>query len=1437
MTIGRFAFAMALGTLGAGIAAAPALAQAQDRSRQATATLPESNEAILLSGRIDDALESGDYRLALELLEQLRTHSGELFAPAASRSLVPIWRQVFRLQRQLPPAALAMYRQLHDAEAAAKFAAAANPPNLDRLRAVFRTYPLTGCWPEAGRRLAARLIDEGAYSEATEVLRELVDAGDDPSPEIVVRLAIALAAGGARVAAHATLDDLLRGGIAAGGQALHARIADVRAWIDARAGLPRNPAPPLRPAIGGPAAWSQPLTRGDDPPELDREVAESIEILRRMPLQEPLVAGDVLIVRGRGVIWAVDALTLIPRWQATEQRLEGYLATGVRVNNRMAQPEATISPDAELNLTNHLRHVIAVAGDTVYAIEGLTLFENDGDQFGRMPFGVDASAPRNELVARNLADGRIRWRTAAETTGPLATAAFQDRPLLLGGDLVAPFVRNSELRLAILDPASGALRREVQVVGPPTHFTREGGRVLLAADDATLFISTGNGVVAALHRGDYSWQWATVYPSTLVEHLGQQWWQPQAEPVESGVDRPIIADDLLLVAPVDSTDIFAIDRFDGRERWRLPRRDVLDVVGLAGDGLVLSGQGLSCVDLHDPIGKPLHWKSVPLEIVGRATISGDRVFVPTREGVVALDARTGKVVDAPRFVSSEVRAAASASESGAVLGANLVAGAGALFAVTPSKVVKLPDPGQTAALVRETGLPESDPRVAIPLAWCDALSGRLEAALARLEKLPAADQAGAAARDNLLAHVFLGLARSTDSRAARLDWLKRAADLTAGSEFSAQLALVIGNTLEEDGRWNEAAAHYIDMLKHEHGQLVADEADPYRRASSGVRAIGRLRRLVTDHPDAVAPALTEAVARCDPAEDALGLLEQLRCAVAGTGLEALVRLAMLEGRLPPELALERLPDPAQAGLPATVGRRALLARWEAHVGLDMLGDAGRDAERWRTEFKDVPLSAAEEQRQKEILERIDVETRKISAATGAPFEYGPSLGHRRWKIVRAELRIDDRDPLTAVRDWIPIRNYGEGQIQLIETLRNQFPWRQTDDGVGETGSTAAINDIDVAMRANIQMMANESRPRNWPIAIHGSLAAVPTRGGIVCTSLAPGRYGRKRAWTFSVPAWAGVPTGFENFLLATGDGVVVCPRPDRVELIGWTDGMVRWRRDFPGALIQRIDAAAGRIVVQLQDQQVFTFDAALGDRAARLPPEGTAAREIDVFGERVIVWTADGAQAYDATALQPVWQSDLRDVAQVLRVWNSDWIGVRGHGDDRWRFLHSADGKPAIAAAADGIEKLGDLRMAACDGGLLITVRGGDPDLRPSKLRISAFDATTGQQRWRTDAKTGSLPIMNPTQLCGHPKYIVLLSDAAPGGGDPANPNRRFLALQLIDKASGTVLEPIDITGTFEPQMNGLCDTNALVTPTRIVVQANGNLIAFGNPPNPKVEP
>ena len=256
------------------------------------------------------------------------------------------------------------------------------------------------------------------------------------------------------------------------------------------------------------------------------------------------------------------------------------------------------------------------------------------------------------------------------------------------------------MRLLLLDPASGETIADAEIVGPPTFFTGAGGRCHVLSDESSIYVGTGNGVVAAVASGDLSWKWATTYPSTLAARRSSGWWPPHEAMREFGGDRPVLAGDSLVLAPADGAFIFALDRFTGRQQWRVERRTGERLVGAAPAGVLVAGNRLTCLDVSD--GETVHWRTAPLEITGRPAICGERVFLPTRDGVLLVNGRTGKVLTEPADIAARTGSPHTGTDqpdaakrvrlfSRRLPTANLLATADALFAVTPNGVVKFPD--------------------------------------------------------------------------------------------------------------------------------------------------------------------------------------------------------------------------------------------------------------------------------------------------------------------------------------------------------------------------------------------------------------------------------------------------------------------------------------------------------------------------------------------------------------------------------------------------------------------------------------------------------------------------------------------------------------------------------------------------------------------------
>jgi len=1487
---------VACGLLGLALVApalAPGYGQAPgQRARPATATLPESNEAALLSGRVQEAIQRGDYRLAIRLIEQIMQLPGELVAVPGSRTHYPARHQAYRLLQQLPPAGVQLYRRLYDAGVTARFQRASRSADVAALRELFRVYRSSSAWPDIGRELAALLLDQGVHGEAIEVLREVLpatDGGDLPARQ--AQLLVALTKVGAWSSAEGVLAELKANPTLKAQPAWQERVRSLERWLAAcRYGV-RDSLGSAGPALIADTAatplWSQPLRepRGPGNPDREGDLAAAVDALRRLPLHEPVLEAEVLVVRLRGTVWAWDALTLTPLWQApeiepadTSARVRAAWFGGVPAGSEgVSGDETGLTGEARLSLLHALRHAVSAGLDQVYTIEGIALGDADDGPFGRS--GLGASSGRNELVARGLRTGEQTWRTGADPAHALFGVAFQDCPVVVGDKLVAPFVRRNELSLGVLDPSSGRLIREVPVVGPPTRFTTVGGRCRIGADETTLYVCTGNGVIAAFAREELGWKWALVYPSTLAEHLSRAWWQADSPLRESGVDRPVVADELLVVAPVDSHEILAIDRFNGRERWHVERGEYAFVVGAVDAGLVVGGYAIACLDPAD--GRTVRWRSVPLEVTGRPAIRGQRIFVPTRGGIVVIDGRTGKVVaDQSLAAGTPVRgagvapAAAQAAATGQVVAANLAVSSEALFAVSPNRVVKYPDVRATRArcqalLARNA----ADERAALTLAWLELFEGDLEAALARLETMQLSDAALAASRNELLGHVCVALAREAQHGAGKLAWLHRAAALAESSESAARLAALIGRALEQSRRWGEALEHYRRLLLQERAGYVRVAGDEDREVVSWLHAIERigvvlnqvpaeraemfLDQLVRDVADTMDPEGIHGPADAEAGDaPSATVLQRVRLAVRDPVRRARIDRALMLRDLAPELAMRCVASGDDPMLPAPLRRRLHLERWDTHVSLGLLDEARVDRAHWQEHYARSPRAGESVSPaagsapmyigvppapEAERVTRIELAMRKLEQGAGIPF-----TDHftRQWLLPDAELILDVRRPATASRAWIPVRHLVSRQIAL-HSVTAGTPLRQTPDGLSP-GHGARAETPGSAYGPGRQLHAQAlygrsaawgGAPRDsWPAVLDDHLAAVPVRGGLVCVGLGPERGGGRRLWERAVPEWKEIPQHFAEKTVAAPDGLCFATRDNRVVMVAWPDGELRWQRDLAGMSVARLHItapadpghyAAATIVVESDEQQVVAFDATTGARLRRLPTELGTPRAIDLTADTLLVWGDDWVAGLDPHTFEPRWRRPCDSVGGRFAVAQRGWIAWQSATTRDWFLLNVRDGKRVYDK---GLGDLGEITAILTDAGTLLVASwvGGDEEAGvPDVVHLAALDLGDGRPRWARSIE--STVKLNGTQLAAHPDFIPLL--LLKTDGRPSDViDLSSLAIQLLDKRSGRPLEPVPIGRHFE-STDAWCNVYMLATPTRMIVQAGGNVVAFGNSP------
>lgn len=1392
-----------------GMLAAAVAQDAAGRGQATLATLPQSNEALVLSSQVEQALQVGDHRLAIELIGRIMDLPSNLVAAPASRTFYPVWRHAFLLYGQLSEQGVAQYRQLFDGEVQARLTDAARTGDLDVLRDLFHRHRVSAHWPRVGSELVARLLDRGRFGEAIEVLREMRWAGVADGARHDLQLGVALGKAGAWQAARA----------------LTARVAEaepdsdttraIAAWID---GQQQTAGVEAEYLLEDRAVWRVQLDRprGLLAPYEDLEVFNAIEALQRLPLVTPLPVGDLLLLRFEGRLRALDALTLTPIWDVPDIPPEGSFFDNAGPQQNIANPfrdpraprasALEISPETRLLLGNQFRHLLAADAERAYTIEALTLTASDDVLRTRSFMTTDALVFPNELVARDLTNGRVVWRTGETESKPLAGLEFQDRPLLFGQRLVVPARRGNRVNLLELDAATGELRREVPVVGPPIHFTREGGRFQTVADETTIYLTTGNGVVAAVGRDTLEWKWATIYPSTVAEHLGRLWWKPPVEPRESGIDRPVPADDLLVLAPIDSLDIFALDRFSGRERWRIPRQEFTHIVGAVSAGIVVGGNALACLDLANP-GGPARWRSVPLEIVGRSVVRGDRIFVPTRQGVVVLDGATGKVlVDQ---LGPDMRVADTRVESFTVLPAD-----DALYCLTSRRLIKYPAPRVTGQLAEAASDGPAAFRGVLGQAWLAALRGRLDEARDMLTELHCEVPAYERSRRALLLHVCLELAARTDEPDTRIDWLRQADALAESPAERARLGLQIGRSLEELGDWPRVFRHYCEQLDRTEPLAVDAAGEP----AGSYQVAAWL--LAAERIAALAPRMSEddGAVRAFARRSSLTPEVQLRLieALPAGAVRAELAARLLRSGLPPEIKQAYLEEDFQAAdLPADQLVETLVRRWETCVALGDAEAAERalaDLERVRPAGRAI---AADEQRLRSI---------RLSAGklTEGPAPFGAAL-YRLWRMPETELLLDGQGLGQAWWRWLPVRNFAQFEIQLINVARYEsYPHRKTHDAlVASTAAPPQREENQLAERPGW----GDKRRAYWPLRRTRSLAVVPVQHGLVALGLGPERAGGKRLWQRRMTGWDTVPDGFARTTTVDPEGVCLRERDGRIVRLDWATGQVAWQRDFGKFDIQQMVRIGPRLLLRTDDMRVWSCRLRDGGDLRPLPlPE--SAGWLEVVAERLLVLSPRSVAAFgwNGEDYELRWARPTSGAFQLRPVDGRPWVLLGEIGSGRWDVLSVHSGEPALPRPLTPYQRV---QAAAVAGDRLLVagwVAGPDEAAhRPDPVEVAAFSLHDGRAVWREHFETHAA--INVTQLCGHPDLIPLAILPEGADGEQVWPQ-----LVLLSRSDGKLVGQQSMLGDYEQNVDAVCDLQVLVAGGRLLVQVDGNVLAYGSP-------
>ncbi|MEX0819897.1 MAG: PQQ-binding-like beta-propeller repeat protein [Pirellulaceae bacterium] len=298
------------------------------------------------------------------------------------------------------------------------------------------------------------------------------------------------------------------------------------------------------------------------------------------------------------------------------------------------------------------RFPLSSYGNTVYA------------RVGSFPTGtnVDLRQTREEparIIGLDLeAEGRLVIDLRLEGPAWSAEWAFDGVPISDGQSLYIALRHRSSVRtethVACFDARTGRLRWRRMIVGAePAGSQRpfELTHTLLSLRNRTLYCNTNLGVVAAIDSQDGAIRWITEYPRIDFQNQNPD---RNTQHLFRDLTPCLLYRDLVIVAPLDCDQMFALDANTGILIWASLRERATDAVHLLGvgeDHLIASGDYLYWFDVYT--GRlvsqfPAPHRSLPGHAKpsphghGRGILADNLVYWPTRESILVFDQRIGR---------------------------------------------------------------------------------------------------------------------------------------------------------------------------------------------------------------------------------------------------------------------------------------------------------------------------------------------------------------------------------------------------------------------------------------------------------------------------------------------------------------------------------------------------------------------------------------------------------------------------------------------------------------------------------------------------------------------------------------------------------------------------------------------------------------------------
>lgn len=345
-----------------------------------------------------------------------------------------------------------------------------------------------------------------------------------------------------------------------------------------------------------------------------RRVAEDVQGLLSY---HPVVVGNLLLFNNQTQIFAYDLNTGRPAWNDTKPDFYHF--------------------DNNLPPVSRLNRGLGVPRFTMTVCQG-RLYARMGSQVtGRSLESPDTSA--GQLICLDLtAQGRLCWKPIVPDDDKWS---FEGAPVVEGTNLYVA-MRKSDVcpqeHIACFDAETGHRKWRTLICAaetPAGGLAEEMTHNLLTLEEGTLYCNTNLGAVAAVSAADGQTQWITLY--TRAKRAIPFGEGRRAAHFYRDLNPCVYHRGLLMVAPSDCEEIFAVDASSGRLVWETHlAEDTVHLLGVGAGNLLASGDRLWWIDAAG--GKVVgRWPDETPHGYGRGVLTDGRVYWPTREALYVFD--------------------------------------------------------------------------------------------------------------------------------------------------------------------------------------------------------------------------------------------------------------------------------------------------------------------------------------------------------------------------------------------------------------------------------------------------------------------------------------------------------------------------------------------------------------------------------------------------------------------------------------------------------------------------------------------------------------------------------------------------------------------------------------------------------------------------------